>query len=110
MSCRVRVVVTIFTSVVLAIGLRVGYQFGRFSRVERTFGSVKVGHGRKSVIDSLGTPNYYAGKCGVIHNPREDCALEYVYAHPFAPLLPDYYIISFSADDRVIQADRWVSP
>jgi hypothetical protein len=110
MSRKARVVIAILAVVVLAIGLRVGYQFVRFSRVERAFGSINQGQGRASVIEILGMPNYYSGKCGVIHNPRMDCALEYVYSHPFAPLLPDYYIISFSADDRVIEADRWVSP
>jgi hypothetical protein len=58
----------------------------------------------------MGKPNYYAGRCGVIHVPDKRCAVEYVYSHPFAPLVPEYYIVSFSSDDRVIEADQWDSP
>jgi hypothetical protein len=58
----------------------------------------------------MGKPNYYAGKCGEIHVPDKSCAVEYVYSHPFAPLVPQYYIVSFSQDDRVIEADEWNSP
>jgi len=55
-------------------------------------------------------PNYHAGKCGVIHAATADCSLEYVYSHPFAPLIPEYDIVSFTADDRVKSAEVWSSP
>lgn len=42
--------------------------------------------------------------------PVGNCATEYVYSHPLAPFLPDYYVFSFSADGRVIQAIHLVSP
>jgi len=58
----------------------------------------------------MGKPNYHAGECGVIHFPSKECAVEYVYSHPFAPLVPEYKIVSFSRDDRVIEADEWDSP
>jgi hypothetical protein len=32
-----------------------------------------------------------------------------VYSHPFAPLVPEYYIVAFSPEDRVIEADEWDS-
>ncbi len=58
----------------------------------------------------MGKPNYHEEKCGVIHFPDKNCAVEYVYSHPFAPLVPEYYIVSFSPKDRVIEADEWDSP
>jgi hypothetical protein len=58
----------------------------------------------------MGKPNYYSGKCGVISIPSSDCVLEYVYSHPFAPIIPEYKVVSFSRDDRVIAAEELDSP
>ncbi len=46
----------------------------------------------------------------MVYFPQRNCAVEYVYSHPFAPLVPEYYIVSFSPEDRVIEADEWDSP
>lgn len=51
---------------------------------------------RSSVIARMGKPNDHAGGCGIIHFPIKECAIEYVYSHSFAPLVPEYYIVSFS--------------
>jgi hypothetical protein len=97
---------------VLVLAVRVLIAFERFSTVERDFESIQNGQSRTSVNTKFGKPNYYSGKCGtLVEIPAvKNCAVEYVYSHPLAPLLPDYYVISFSADGRVIQADHWVSP
>jgi len=55
-------------------------------------------------------PNYHAGACGEIGSAQKDCALEYVYSHPFAPYAPEYYVVSFSPDDRVIDSKHLISP
>jgi len=41
-------------------------------------------------------PDYNPGKCGVIHFPDQCCATEFAYSQPFAPLVPGYFIVSFS--------------
>ena len=110
MKRKARIAGVIATAVLIALALRVVLAFERFSNVQRTFASIQVGDSRQSVIATLHNPNYHAGHCGVIHVPLKNCALEYVYSHPFAPLLPDYYIVSFSPDDRVIDAEHWTSP
>jgi hypothetical protein len=97
-------------TMVVALSAKTVVAFTRYSRVQRGFASVHVGESRAMVIQEIGNPNYHAGKCGVIHFPDKHCALEYVYSHPFAPIIPDYYIVSFSPDDRVIEADQWNSP
>ena len=86
------------------------FTFTRFRIVEHQFPSVKLGDSRESVVSRLGDPNFHHGPCGVIHVAAKKCVTEYVYSHPFAPLLPDYYIVSFSAESKVIEADRWTSP
>jgi hypothetical protein len=107
---KTRIVGIIAIAVLLVVSVSVVIAFRRFSRIESTFASIHVGDSRRSVISVLGKPNYHAGNCGTINVAKKNCALEYVYSHPFAPFLPDYYIVSFSPDDRVIEAERWTSP
>jgi hypothetical protein len=94
----------------LILGLRTAISFARWAKVERGFESIQVGQSRLTVVGKLGRPNYHSGPCGVIAVPLKACALEYVYGHPFAPIVPDYYIVSFSSGEQVIEADRWSSP
>lgn len=104
--------VTAITSVgvVLLVGSQIAVAFHRYGTVEREFASVLPGGTRPSVVDALGMPNH-SGRCGTLTNfSPAGCALEYVYSHPFAPVLPEYYVVSFSADGRVIRADRLDSP
>ena len=103
------IAVVVLVAFVLA-GAKLSAAFVRFSKVERQFASVRLGQSRNVVLAQLGRPNYHEGSCGVIHFPAKNCATEYVYSHPFAPWIPDYYIVSFSANDQVIEADRWTSP
>jgi hypothetical protein len=109
-SRRTRIVLVIGAAILLALALKTVYAFMRFSHVEQQFPSVQIGDSRSSVIAKMGKPNYHSGACGVIHVPDKSCATECVYSHPFAPLVPEYYIVSFSLDDRVIEADPWDSP
>jgi hypothetical protein len=111
-SKKSRIGLTVGLVVALVLAARVSIAFKRFSKVEQDFHSIQQGQPRASVTTNFGKPNYYAGKCGKMEGEvvTNTCALEYVYSHPFAPLWPDYYVVSFSADDRVIQADHWVSP
>ena len=94
----------------LFAGAKLATAFARFSKIEKEFSSVELGQSRISVLGILGSPNYHEGKCGVIHFPEKNCAIEYVYSHPFAPWIPDYYIVAFSSENRVIEADHWTSP
>jgi len=109
-SRKVRVVRIVSLCLLLVIAAKTVIAFSRYAKAEKSFGSVQIGDSRESVVGRMGRPNYHEGKCGVIHFPDKNCAVEYVYSHPFAPLVPQYYIVSFSAEDRVIEADVWSSP
>jgi hypothetical protein len=109
-SRNTRLALTVAVSLLFAVAVKTIVAFARFPKAEREFASIQNGESRSSVIARLGIPNYHAGRCGVIHFPDKNCAVEYVYSHPFAPLVPEYYIVSFSSDDRVIEADQWDSP
>jgi hypothetical protein len=110
MTRRGRIILIVVASLLPAIGARVLEAFADYSRAERNFPIISQGNSRDYVAAELGMPNYYHGNCGVIHVPLKDCSLEYVYSHPFAPLTPEYLIVSFSKDGRVIEAESWDSP
>jgi hypothetical protein len=112
MAISRKVLVVLFFSlcVLLVIASKTVAAFGLYAKAQKSFASVQIGDSRASVIGRMGKPNYHEGKCGVIHFPDKNCAIEYVYSHPFAPLVPKYYIVSFSPEDRVVEADEWDSP
>jgi hypothetical protein len=103
-------IVVALASLLIALAVRANHAFARFSRVQHQFGSVHAGDSRASVLDRMGKPNYYSGACGIIQPARQGCAVEYVYSHPLAPLVPQYYIVTFSSDAHVMTALPWASP
>ncbi len=102
-----RIILIVSLCIVLVLAAHTVVAFRRYRRAERSYEAVEIGDTRASVTSRMGKPNYHAGKCGVIHFPAKTCAVEYVYSHPLAPLVPVYYIISFAQDDRVIEAAEW---
>jgi hypothetical protein len=98
------------TSLILILGLRTTMNYVQWTKVQREFDSVQVGQSRLTVLGKLGKPNWGAGRCDELFAAPPGCAIQYVYGHPFSPLDPDYYVVSFSAEDRVIQAGRSSSP
>ena len=89
---------------VAAVAFKLSISYERFSQVQHHFESVHSGDSPDSVRLRLGRPNYYSGKCGKIVGAKQGCAMEWVYSDPLAPISPHYYVISFSADDRVLNA------
>ena len=107
---RKKIIALIAAILLLVSVVRLTFAFARYAIVERRFSSVRVGDNRDSVTTRLGRANYYHGKCGVIHIPDKNCAEEFVYSHPFAPIIPEYHIVAFASDGRVIESDDWDSP
>jgi hypothetical protein len=105
-----RFVVIASLSVLTACTAKGMYSFAKFHAVERDFAQVKLGQPSGSVIQLLGRPNYHSGACLEDLKLGQDCVNEFVYSHPFAPLVPEYYVVDFSADRKVIGADHLISP
>jgi hypothetical protein len=106
-----RVLWSMCAALLLLISIRGVLAFHRFSAVEQNFDSIRSGDSRESVATGFGKPNYHAGPCSnASWDYPKGCTSEYVYSHPFAPLVPDYYAVWFSSDDRVIAADHLPSP
>lgn len=94
-------VLTIRTTVSTVVAFR------RFKRVERECASIQRGESRDSVTAKLGKPRW--ARCGGGPH-RNDCNEEYGYSHPFAPVVPRYFIVSFSDYDKVTDAKCFPSP
>jgi hypothetical protein len=90
--------------IVLILGARMAKAFYEFDIVERNFVWIRTGQTRPAVTAMLGKPNHHLGKCGEILDSPSGCAVEYVYASPFSRWAPEYYIVWFSSEDRVIGA------
>jgi hypothetical protein len=109
-SKKSRVALIICASIALIVAFKVFVSFRQFSRVQREFQLIMQGESRASVRARFGMPNYYAGECGRVGAADKACKTEFIYSHPFAPILPEYYVVSFSSDGRVIDTEHWVSP
>jgi hypothetical protein len=105
---RIAGIAAVFALVLVV--LKAANSFRRFSYVERDFDSVQVGQSRAIVVAKLGKPNYHDGQCLTDLGARSDCATELVYSHPFAPWLPEYYVVELSPDGHVISAEHLISP
>jgi len=90
--------------------VRGALSFRHFHVVERDFDEIQVGQTSESVIQLLGRPNYHSGACLQDLDSSTDCASELVYSYPFAPLVPEYYVVDFASDNRVIAANHLISP
>lgn len=88
------------------------YHFVSGYRVNWNFDRVPIGASKAEVVRLLGTP-WKVDKCGELFGggpPNPACAEEYLYKTPFAPLVPNYYSISFDSSGRVMEKYFYSSP
>jgi hypothetical protein len=84
----------------------------RTSHLRRSFATVKSGDTRELVLKKMGSPwkdekcGEYPGGVGV----PVGCAEEFIYANPYAPALPEYWLIGFDTDHRVMDTVYSTSP
>jgi hypothetical protein len=99
---------------VLAGGCWLAWAIHRDSQLSNGFDKVKTGADKSEVSATLGKPKRVE-RCGDFFGPLPKdlpvgCASEYVYASPFAPLLPTYYVVRFDASGRVLETVPLGSP
>jgi hypothetical protein len=107
---RRKKVATAAVILVLLLTLKVSYSFLRFHHVRRTFDQIGIGFSRERVLDKLGQPNYHSGACLDDMKLSALCDRELVYSYPFAPWVPEYYVVDFSSDGRVLDREHVISP
>lgn len=92
-----------------AIAAMFGWGFYRNSRITAHYESVSVGASEEQVQRILGTPSWVE-PCGKsFGRPKPNCT-EYIYRNSFAPLIPEYYSVSFDTSGHVIDKDVYSSP
>ena len=109
-----RPVYLIIGSVVLAGALWLAWAILRDNQLRNGFDKIEIGATEQEVLQKLGRPKRVE-KCGEFFGPlpkeeAEGCTREYFYASPFAPLLPEYFVFRFNANNRVTSKSPYSSP
>ena len=78
--------------------------------LESAFNNLKVNDPREAVLKMMGKPWKDDGCGDFLGGKSPGCAEEFVYANPFAPYVPEYCIVSFDANMRVIDFYYTTSP
>jgi hypothetical protein len=92
-----------------AIAVMLGWGFYRNSRISSRYDAVSVGASDQQVVRLLGTPSWVE-PCGKsFGTPKPNCT-EYIYRNSFAPLLPEYYSVSFDTSGHVVDKHVYSSP
>lgn len=96
-------------AVVGVIAVTLGWGLYRNSRIAARYDSVSVGASDKEVLSLLGRPSWIK-PCGKFAGPPRPNCTEYIYRNSFAPLIPEYYAISFDTSGHVTDKDVYSSP
>jgi hypothetical protein len=82
----------------------------RVRQLENSFARVQQNEPKDGVAQAMGRP-WKDEACGdFLGNKPADCAEEFVYANPYAPYMPEYWIVSFNSNRRVIDTYYTTSP
>ncbi|HKN21387.1 MAG TPA: hypothetical protein VJX73_08220 [Terracidiphilus sp.] len=82
----------------------------RVHQLENSFSKVKENDARDLVLRRMGAP-WKDEDCGVyLGGSPPGCVEEFIYADPFAPYFPGYWVVSFNSSHKVIQLVHPLSP
>jgi len=86
-----------------------GWGLFRNSRIAARHERLSVGASKEHVVQLLGAPSWVE-PCGKsFGTPKPNCT-EYIYRNSFAPLLPEYYSVSFDTSGHVVEKYVYSSP
>jgi hypothetical protein len=99
---------------ILAAGGWLAWAIHRDSQLAQGFDRIKTGDNKSDIFARLGKPRRVE-RCGAFFGPLPEdlpvgCDSEYVYASPFAPLNPQYYVVRFDAGGHVLETVPLSSP
>jgi hypothetical protein len=108
--------VLLVLTVMLAPFALLGWAFWRSHSLAEGFDKVTIGatQEQEEVVRLMGKPKKTL-KCGEFFGPipkeeSEGCAKEFLYPSPFAPVLPQYYVARFDANNHVKSTYPYSSP
>lgn len=104
----------IVSCIVLAGAIWLAWAILRHRQLEKDFDVITAGATEREVVKSLGRPKRVE-KCGEFFGPLpkeelDNCSKEYFYASPFAPLVPEYFVLRFDVNNRVTSKSPYTSP
>jgi hypothetical protein len=103
-----RAVIIISVALILILFLIIWPSF-RVHHLDSEFSKLSSGDTKAAVLKQMGSP-WKNAECGYLVGSSPDCTEELIYAHPYAPYLPEYWIIDFNRDQRVIRLFYTTSP
>lgn len=105
-----RILVITILGLVLIVSALILWPVLRVRQLGQAFSEIKENDSRELVLKRMGNPwkNEECGKYLAGHPPG--CVEEFVYAHPYAPYFPEYWVIYFNSSHRVINDAHLVSP
>ena len=83
----------------------------REKKLARTFKEMQLGAGENEARTRLGSP-WKVGACGQVFwgSFPPGCREEYIYASPYAPVIPRYWVFRFDEKGRLIDKYQYQSP
>ena len=82
----------------------------RIRRIESAIAKVRIGDEQQKVRELAGTP-WRDEACGVLFAGHPiGCTKELVYAHPYAPYVPEYWIVYLDSGHHVLSHSHLISP
>lgn len=96
-----KIVLSLLAILVALAALTFGTLIGA-RHTEKAFASIHMGDSKVQVIHVMGEPRH-TSVCSSLPKPPEGCIQELLYAHPLAPVVPEYWIIRFGAAGNVLQ-------
>lgn len=82
----------------------------RVPRLNASFEVIKENDTKETVLESMGNPRRIEGCGEYLGDNPTGCVREFVYAHPYAPLAPEYWVVYFNSNNRVLGKVHLVSP
>ena len=95
--------------VVGTAALILGWGFYRNYRMTTRYDAINVGASDWEVRRVLGRPSWVE-PCGKSFGTRKPNCTEYIYRNSFAPLIPEYYSVSFDPNGHVLDKYVYSSP
>src|SRR5271154_6557497 len=96
---------------VLIAAVAIVWPIVRVRHLEKSSGEVRIGDTKNLVLKRMGVPWKDDDGCGKYLGGRPvGCVEEFIYAHPYAPYVPEYWVISFNSDGQTISNVHLISP
>lgn len=97
-------------AVVLALACSIIVPILKVRFYDKEFATISDGSSQDAVLARMGRP-WKREPCGeYIGGVAPGCTQEFIYAHPYAPYMPQYWVIQFDKDKRVVSHVNQISP